>query len=341
MTNVLIICANRRNSLLECFRVALKGRGLVFGADSSEDAPGLREADRGFVVPPFTDPDYINHLVGLCREHDVRLLISPHELELPLLARHREDFLAVGTIAVVSSPAVIETCLDKWAAYQLLQECGIDCPKTFRSLQEVQEALDRGEIALPLVVKPRWGSASVGVVFVEDADDLRPTYDFVRRQVARGSLAMASAADPRRAILIQEGIAGQEYGLDVVNDLDGRYAATFVRRKLAMWAGNTERAISVRSDALERLGAIVGRRLGHVGGLDCDVLEADGRLYFLDLNPRFGGGYLFSHLAGANLPGALAAWASGRAPDPSWLQCRPNVRGGRCDRVIFTGGPLA
>ena len=57
-------------------------------------------------------------------------------------------------------------------------------------------------------------------------------------------------------------------------------------------------------------------------------------MYVLDLNPRFGGGYPFSHAAGANLPAALLAWASNAAPDPTWLEARPDVRVGKCDRLV-------
>jgi carbamoyl-phosphate synthase large subunit len=332
--NVLLTCAGRRNYMVEFFRAALDGRGQVCAADCSQNAPALHEADRAFVVPPIGHPEYIEHMLELCRAHAVGLLVPLNDLELPVLARHRERFRDGGTAAVVSSPEVIDTCFDKSATARFLESCGIACPRTYLTLWEARTALDRAEIALPLVIKPRWGSASIGIVHVARAEDLAPAYHLIRQQLAGTILAAASARDLERAVLIQQRLQGQEYGLDVVNDLGGRYVTTFARCKLAMRAGETDRAVTVESHEFDRVGAAIGRRLGHVGNLDCDVFLAEDRLYALELNPRFGGGYPFSHGAGADLPAALIAWASGEAPDPRWLRVRPGVTAAKCDRLV-------
>jgi carbamoyl-phosphate synthase large subunit len=332
--NVLLTSAGRRNYMLEYFRVALDGHGQVFAADSSSDAPALYEADRAFVVPHAAEPGYIGHLLELCRVHQVGLLVSLNDLELPMLARHREQFRREGTIAVVSSPDVVEICFDKWATRRFLLSCGISVPKSYLNLEEAQAALDRHEITSSLVVKPRWGSASIGIMYVEHPAELGPTYRLVRQQLARTVLADASARDLNHAVLIQERLIGQEYGLDVLNDLDGLYVTTFARRKLSMRAGETDRAVTVQSQEFDRLGAAIGRQLRHAGNLDCDLFVAEDRIHVLELNPRFGGGYPFTHAAGANLPAVLLAWATNQALDQRWLQARANVRAAKCERLI-------
>jgi carbamoyl-phosphate synthase large subunit len=127
-------------------------------------------------------------------------------------------------------------------------------------------------------------------------------------------------------LIVQERIFGEEYGLDVVHDLKGRFAACFVKRKLGMRAGETDAAETVDSPELVAFGRLIGERLGHIGVLDVDVMVDSSGPCLLEMNPRFGGHYPFSHEAGANIPAALIAWADGLVPDPSWLKVRSGVR---------------
>src|ERR1035437_1165463 len=107
--NVMLTCAGRRNYLVQYFREALGNRGQVFAADASPDAPALQEAHEGFLLPLVSEPNYFDDLLVLCQERQVRLLVPLNDLELPLLARERDRFLEIGTLPVVSSPAVIAT----------------------------------------------------------------------------------------------------------------------------------------------------------------------------------------------------------------------------------------
>ena len=102
-----------------------------------------------------------------------------------------------------------------------------------------------------------------------------------------------------------------------------------------MRRGETDRAITIADPRLEALGAVIGRSLKHVGNLDCDVFDVGGAYHVLEMNPRFGGGYPFSHTAGANLPAALIAWADEKQPDPDWLKSRPNMVVSKCDRLVI------
>jgi carbamoyl-phosphate synthase large subunit len=337
-TNVLLTCAGRRNYLVQAFAAALDGRGKIFAADSSPDAPALHEANEGLVVPHVDDPGYVEHLLALCRRHQIRLLISLNDLELPGLARARQRFLAEGTIAVISTPEIVDLCFDKWATAEFLATCGISTPRTFLSLESARAALRSGELSFPVVVKPRWGSASIGIEYPRDDRELELVYELIKLRIGRSILAGASAAEPDRCILIQEQLRGQEYGLDVVNDLEGRHLATFARRKLVMRAGETDRAVTVENTALSKLGETLGSRLGHVGNLDCDIFHSETGWHCLELNPRFGGGYPFSHAAGANLPALLIALAEGRTPKMEWLRTTPDVTSAKCDRILVIGG---
>lgn len=334
--NVLLTCAGRRNYLIQFFRAALGSRGRVLAADAAAHAPALAEADAAFVLPPLADPCYIDRLLALCAEERVRLLVPLHDGELPLIARHQARFQALGTMPVISSPDVIEICDDKWRTFMFCRANGIATPPTYLTLASARDALTRGEVAFPLILKPRWGSGSAGIASVVAPDELDLAYALAMKRYARCLPAARCTTPPGETILIQEQCSGEEYGLEIVNDLQGRYVCTFAKRKLIMRAGETDRAITVQHCGLEALGARLSDILGHVGPLDCDVFVQGETCTVIEMNPRFGGGYPFAHSAGANLPAALIAWACGETPDPAWFAVTPHVAASKCDRIIVT-----
>lgn len=323
--NVLITCAGRRNYLINCFQEALLGEGLVFAVDSSAHAPSLQDTDQAFIIPSIEHPDYVDSLVSICQDHQVRLLMPVHDLELPILAKARDRFLSIGTIPLVSSPEIVEACFDKWQYQQLLASYGLIAPQTYLSIQEAEEAIAHGSLNFPLLLKPRWGTTSLEIQTVADVEELELTYRLIQKRLATSSLAQFNIADPERCILIQEKLHGREYGLDIINNLEGQYVGCLVREKLRMLSGQTDRAIAVVSESLEKLGAAIGENLHHIGSLDCDVIITDQGCYVIDLNPRIGGGYPFSHCAGANLPAVLMAWATGKPHNPQWLEIQPTL----------------
>lgn len=335
--NVLLTCAGRRNYLINAFQEALQGRGHVYAADCLPDAPALQEADAGFILPSIEHPAYDDQLLQLCQQQQIGLLVPLNDLELTRLALLAESLRAGGTTAVISSPTVIDCCCDKLATDRFLRKHEIPAPRTYLALDEVAAAMERSVEPLPVIVKPRWGSGSIGIHVAATAEELRLAYHFAGIAVKNSCLARPDDSHHGPSLLIQERIAGCEYGLDVVNDLQGRYVTTFVKRKLSMRAGETDRAVTVHEPELEALGKRLGQALGHVGNLDCDVIVGTEGPRVIELNPRFGGSYPFSHLAGANLPAALLAWALGETPNPAWLRVRENVTSAKCDRLVECG----
>jgi carbamoyl-phosphate synthase large subunit len=269
----------------------------------------------------------------------VGLVVPALEPELPLLAEHRGRFTRLGALPLISSGEVVSRCHDKLEAARLLESCGLRAPRTFATLEAAREALANGEVSFPLVIKPRWGVSSIGLQVVEDGEELELAYRLTRKQLPRTILARESAADPERCVLVQEHLAGDEYGLDVVNDLEGRHVCTFVKRKLRMRGGQTDRAVTVSDRRLEAVGRALGEKLGHVGLLDCDAFATGESVWVIDLNPRIGGGYPFSHAAGADFPSALIAWVKGRRADPRWLRVEPGITAARSEELLVKPNP--
>src|SRR5438874_1224984 len=108
--NVLLTCAGRRCHTINAFKSAMRGGGRVFACDSSPDAPAMQAADKAFTVPRVEEEGYVEALLSICAEYHVGMLVPAFEIELPLLATHRARFAAIGTMPLVSSKSVIDTC---------------------------------------------------------------------------------------------------------------------------------------------------------------------------------------------------------------------------------------
>ena len=354
--NTLLTSAGRRSELVGYFQAALrgreggrsKGRGRVFAADSRSGAPALQEADDAVIVPPVGDVHYIDALLEFAQQAQIDLLVPLSVAELPYLAAAKAQFADLGTKVVVSSPEVTLRCADKWQTHNFLRAHGLSTPKTYGSLAAALGALAASEITFPLVLKPRWGAGSVGLEFPADEAELRLGYDLLVRRLERTTLAapaFAELSDARspvevaqtaaQTVLIQEFIVGDEHGLDVVSDLTGRYVTTFTSQKLALWGGETVGAVTAQNEPLEALGRTLAYTFGHVGDMACDVLVGADGPNVIDLNLCLGSTYPFAHVAGANLPAALFAWAKGETPDPAWLRAAAGIKAVRSSQLLL------
>jgi len=325
--NILLSSVGRRSYLVRYFQKALAGRGLVIASNSEANTAGMLAADHSFTVPQAGENGFIERLLEICQEFKVRILCSLHDWEAPFIARASDEFHRLGVIPVVSSLPVLDTCLDKYSTFEFGVHEGIRVPRTALGLAEALKQLEDARLSYPLIIKPRRGQGSICLETAYNEDELRAACLLIQRKISRMESNRLLAKSGEENLIIQEYITGTEYGLDVINDLNGRFAACFVRRKLAMRAGETDAAVTVDHPELESFGKMVGEKLGHIGLLDVDVMMDHQGPLLLEANPRFGGHYPFSHEAGADIPAALIAWAQGRKPNPEWLRVNHCVLG--------------
>ena len=316
--NILFTCAGRRTYLLKYFKENLTESDKIIATDMQLSAPALQVADVKLQVPAVYDPNYIDITLDICKKHKVNALISLNDLELPILANNKHLFEELGVKVIVSSPEVIDICFDKYKTAQWIESIGLKSPKTYIRLDDAKKALETGEISFPLFMKPRWGSGSIGLESISDMEDLDIYYNILMKKIKKTILATASIGN--EYILIQEKLTGNEYGLDVMNDLNGNNVGVSVKQKLAMRSGETDKAITLDLPDVKKMGERIGKELRHIGNLDVDIMQrANGDYCVLELNPRFGGGFPFSYEAGVNLPKAIIEWIKGNDTDYSIL----------------------
>lgn len=283
--NILILSAGTRNKVVQYFKNTVGNDGRVVATDCSNLAPAVYEADAFYLVPRITTPGYLERVLEICRKEKIDGVFSLIDPELSLLAKERERFLEIGTTPVISPYELVETCFDKYRMFQLLQGMGIPTGKCYLDKAQFLKDKRDGRIGYPVFVKPVRGSASIHISKVSSDAELEVLFALYED------------------LMIQEFMDGTEYGADVYVDmLSGKCTSIFVKEKIKMRAGETDKAVSVRDEKLFSMLVKFAEECGFRGMIDIDIFQIAGNYYISEVNPRFGGGYPHAYACGVDFP---------------------------------------
>lgn len=298
MTNILILSAGTRNKVVQYFKKALSGKGLVIATDCSNLAPAIYDADKYYIVPRMTDDGYLDVILDICKNEKITGVLSLIDPELSLLSENVEKFESVGTIVIGSSYEFCERSLDKYEMYKWLVENGYKCAKSYMDKDEFFADLDNETAKFPVFVKPARGSASISISKVTD----RETVDLLFAH--------------EDGLMIQEFLDGQEIGADVYIDMiTGEVVSIFTKKKIKMRAGETDKAVSFKDEKLFELIKEFVIRAGYRGQIDIDIFDINGEYYISEVNPRFGGGYPHAYESGSDHMSLIVNNLEGKAND--------------------------
>ena len=281
--NILILSAGTRNKVVQYFKKAIGENGTVVATDMSELAPAVYEADAFYKVPRITDEGYIDVIFDICKKEHIDGVLSLIDPELSLLAKHRDEFSALGVTVIGSSYTLCERALDKMEMFAWLTAHGYPCAKSYTDKERFYADVAAGLITYPVFVKPVRGSASIAVSKVYEKE----TVDFLFAH--------------NEQLMIQEFLDGQEIGADVYVDMiSSEVVSVFTKKKLLMRAGETDKAVSFKDEALFALIERFVKESGWSGQIDIDIFDVGGAYYISEVNPRFGGGYPHAYECGCD-----------------------------------------
>lgn len=283
--NILIASAGRRSKLVEYFMNEFNNDGKVIVTDCDYLAPTMHIGAKGYIVPRITDSNYIEEVIEICKKENINAIISLIDPELSILAENKNLFDSIGVKVLVSNYKVTELCFDKMEMFKFLEENNFNCAKTYCNIEVFKNDLEKNIVEFPVFVKPRTGSASLGINKVDNIKHLEILFEL---------------SDD---LIIQEFLNGQEYGVDAYTDfLSEEIISIFIKKKIRMRSGETDKAVSLKDDKLFELIKEFVMKLGTLGPIDIDVFEVNGEYYISEVNPRFGGGYLLAYECGNNYP---------------------------------------
>ena len=283
MRNILITSAGKRVTLVRLFQKAIReagGGGKVYTADMNPQlAPAGIVSDNCFKVPRVTDKEYINILLGLCRENDIDLVVPTIDTELQILSEQKEYFHQLGVELLVSNPLFIQICRDKRKTGKYLETLGIRVPNS----------IDKYHPTFPLFAKPYDGSLSKDIYVIKSTEDL--TVEILNH--------------PK--LMFMEYIDKDDYKeftVDMYYGKDNCVKAIVPRERVEIRAGEINKGYTRKNYLVEFLKRSMSYLPGVVGCICIQLFyrESDNDVVGIEINPRFGGGYPLSYYAGADFP---------------------------------------
>lgn len=274
---ILFTGVGRRIELLQAFRQAALSLNInleIFGADMEGTAPALAFCDYTRKLCSMKDKHYIAELAAISKTDRIDLLIPTIDTDLQVLSENVNAF--ADTRVLISAPDKIALCRDKNKTSTFFESCGCKAPKTFNDWKQYQGNY-------PCFIKPTDGSSSINAFKVESVEKL----EIYARQIAD--------------YIIQPFIEGTEYTVDIFCDFYGNPIYIIPRVRLQVRAGEVLKTqIHMDKKIIEDCKQIV-KRFKPVGPMTIQLIRQNitGDDYYIEINPRYGGGAPLSMKAGA------------------------------------------
>lgn len=174
MITVLITCAGSGvgQSVIDSLNL-VKGYKII-GCDCKRNVYAHAYCDKFLLVPSIYSSEYIDYLIKICKEENVDVLVPGHDYELLLFSENYQTFKENGIEVVVSEPTIIAASRDKqkWFDYFSERNCKIVATYPVKIFKQNPDPS-----IFPAIVKPSGGSASQGILILNNIDDLDQAND--------------------------------------------------------------------------------------------------------------------------------------------------------------------
>lgn len=256
----------------------------IVGGDMDPLAAGLFLADKGYVIPPVNDKDFITTLLDICEREKVDMAIPVYSADFPVFTKFKDVLENHGIRTYTISSESLAICNDKCRIIETMTEIGVPHPRTWTYEEAIEK---KNSLPYPLLMKYRSGSGSKGIQKLQSVRDLE--YHLKPESI------------------VQEYLDGEEFTVDVISDLSGVMLAASPRVRMKIYGGLSVKGITVSDKEIVQWTKKIVEGLKLVGpsNIQCKRTTS-GELKFFEVNPRFAsGGLPLAVAAGMNSPEIL------------------------------------
>lgn len=249
----------------------------ILTTDTLKYAPTRFLCDKSYLVSSF-DSEFFGKEIGeIIKKEKIDIVIPLSHYSLFSLQDNRNWFEKMNVMIFIPENETLEATLNKKKMAEHLAKNGFCTPKSYEKIVNIDK--------FPIVIKPVYGTSSKDVTIVKDKKELR------------------GLSKDLNDMVIQEYIDGTEWTIDLYCNPNGSVVSIVPRLRLQVQAGLSTKAKTVRNRRLIECIKRFCKTLKFFGPCCIQVIEnREGEFYFIDVNPRMGGGTSLAMRAGLNIP---------------------------------------
>jgi len=262
-------------------------KGKILSTDSNELSAGFYLSNYSEVIPKIEQENYLDILFKIIDKYDINVLMPSSGYDIFPFSENKEKLRKNGVVPVVSERGILEICRDKILTFNHLNK-NFSLPFTTEDKNKVNE--------FPIIAKPRFGKGSRDIIQINDFEEL----EYINSKYSN--------------MIFQEYLPGEEFTIDVLSDLNANPIISVPRVRLQTRGGiSTKGKIVLNKELIEESFKIV-KFLKIIGPCCIQVKKDKDNIFKLvEINPRLGGGTIFTTLAGANFPKMIIDIVEGRS----------------------------
>lgn len=243
-----------------------EGGHYLIGTTIYEESPANCFADIVLNPPLTVDPSYIGWLVAAIKDYEIDMIIPGIEKDMEVWNENREELEATGAVVLLNNQSLIRLCLDKWEFYKVLRN---ELPKL--AIPGTIDLVEAGRMSEPLLLKPRCGFGSKGIVRLKSKAELDEYKDKIGDE-----------------LMVQEMIGDDNHEYTVTGFFDRKHTLNAIiafKRKLS-GSGYTEKAEVIDEEEFRPVIEAFAGVFKPVGPTNFQFRKSVDGLKLLEINPR-------------------------------------------------------
>ena len=247
----------------------------VIGIDIQNECVGNFITNKYIKCPRINDANYWDFIYNLIEEYKITHIFPTYNteiLEWSIKKKYLEE--TYSCVVMVNDVELVNIANNKLTTYEWCSQNNISVPL-------IKLITER-----PIIIKPINGCGSNGIKILKDADD-----------------TVVSTEYNNSNYIIQEFINGKEYTIDIIADNKGNVINVVPKERLLIKNGQAFKSVVRNDKELIDFATKCSILLCNKSVINIQVIrDYDGKIYLIEINPRFPTTIGLTIKSGVNIP---------------------------------------